>query len=113
MSAITHSQNGSGLVCGLSTRKILTPCSTQNSRTSRSSAHSPSLGNLLVVAEGAGLAQQRVDQGGLAVVDMGDDGDGPGFGDRLARLGFGREGHLRNDGRRLGSTTPAARAKRF
>jgi hypothetical protein len=32
------------------------------------------LGDLLV-AEGAGLAQQLVDQGGLAVVDVGDDGD--------------------------------------
>ena len=33
------------------------------------------LGHLLVVAERAGLAQQLVDQGGLAVVDMGDDRD--------------------------------------
>ena len=33
------------------------------------------LGHLLVVAEGAGLLQQPVDQGGLAVVDVGDDGD--------------------------------------
>ena len=33
------------------------------------------LGHLLVVAEGAGLAQQLVDQRGLAVVDVGDDGD--------------------------------------
>ena len=33
------------------------------------------LGDLLVGAEGAGLAQQRIDQGGLAVVDMGDDRD--------------------------------------
>jgi hypothetical protein len=30
---------------------------------------------LLVVAEGAGLAQQLVDQGGFAVVNVGDDGD--------------------------------------
>ncbi len=30
---------------------------------------------LLVVAEGVRLAQQAIDQGGLAVVDMGDDGD--------------------------------------
>ena len=29
----------------------------------------------LVVAEGAGLLQQAVDQRGLAVVDVGDDGD--------------------------------------
>ena len=28
-----------------------------------------------VVAEGAGLAQKNVDQGGLAMIDMGDDGD--------------------------------------
>ena len=33
------------------------------------------LGHPLIVAEGAGLLQQTVDQGGLAVVDMGDDGD--------------------------------------
>ena len=33
------------------------------------------LGHPLILAEGAGLLQQAVDQGGLAVVDMGDDGD--------------------------------------
>ena len=33
------------------------------------------LGHLLVRGEGAGLAQQLVDQRGLAVVDVGDDGD--------------------------------------
>ena len=33
------------------------------------------LGHLLMLPEGAGLAEQLVDQGGLAVVDMGDDGD--------------------------------------
>ncbi len=33
------------------------------------------LGDLLVLAEGAGLLQQAVDQRGLAMVDMGDDGD--------------------------------------
>ena len=33
------------------------------------------LGDLLVVAEGAGLLQQTVDERGLAVVDVGDDGD--------------------------------------
>ncbi len=33
------------------------------------------LGDLLVVAIGAGLLQQLVDQGGFAVVDVGDDGD--------------------------------------
>ena len=31
--------------------------------------------NALVVAEGAGLAEQLVDEGGLAVVDVRDDGD--------------------------------------
>ena len=31
--------------------------------------------DLLVFAEGAGLAQQLVDERGLAVVDVGDDGD--------------------------------------
>jgi len=33
------------------------------------------VGNSLIDAEGAGLAQHRIDQGGLAVVDVGDDGD--------------------------------------
>ena len=33
------------------------------------------LGDPLVLAERAGLLQQAVDQGGLAVVDVGDDGD--------------------------------------
>ena len=33
------------------------------------------LGDVLVRGEGAGLAQQLVDQRGLAVVDVGDDGD--------------------------------------
>src|SRR5262249_52393597 len=36
--------------------------------------HRP-LGNLLVLAERAGLLQQAVDEGGLAMVDVGDDGD--------------------------------------
>ena len=36
--------------------------------------HDP-LGDLLVRGEGAGLAQQLVDQRGLAMVDVGDDGD--------------------------------------
>ena len=39
-SRISHSQNGNGLVCGLSTRKIRTPCSTQNRMTSRNASHS-------------------------------------------------------------------------
>jgi hypothetical protein len=30
---------------------------------------------LLVLAEGMRLAQQAIDQGGLAMVDVGDDGD--------------------------------------
>jgi hypothetical protein len=42
-------------------------------------------GDLLVLAEGAALAQQLVDQGGLAVVDVGDDGD---VADRLV-MAFG------------------------
>ena len=33
------------------------------------------LGDGLVGAEGAGLAEHGVDEGGLAVVDVGDDGD--------------------------------------
>ena len=36
--------------------------------------HDP-FGDLLVCAEQAALVQQRVHQGGLAVIDMGDDGD--------------------------------------
>src|SRR3954452_5697004 len=39
-SANTHSQNRNGLVCGLSTRKIVTPCSIQNSNTRCSSCQS-------------------------------------------------------------------------
>ena len=35
-SRISHSQNGIGFVCGLSTRKVFTPCPTQKSTTSRS-----------------------------------------------------------------------------
>ena len=31
--------------------------------------------NLLVGAEGAGLFQQTIDEGGLAVIDVRDDGD--------------------------------------
>src|SRR5690606_2070263 len=47
----------------------------------------------LVLAEGAGLAQQLVDEGGLAVVDVGDDGDvadgaGHGGGKSLKGHGF-------------------------
>ena len=41
-SRISHSQNGTGLVCGLSTRKIRTPWSIQNSTVSRSSFHNRS-----------------------------------------------------------------------
>ena len=33
------------------------------------------LGDALILAEGAGLLQQAVDQRGLAMVDVGDDGD--------------------------------------
>jgi hypothetical protein len=33
------------------------------------------LGHTLVLAEGAGLLKQAVDQGRLAMIDMGDDGD--------------------------------------
>ena len=55
------------------------------------------LGHLLVGAEGAGLAQHGVDERGLAVVDVGDDGD---IAYRLAHsamfpsLGFGRAGRV-------------------
>ncbi len=37
-SAITHSQNSSGLVCGLSTRNAVTPWSIQTCSTRRTSA---------------------------------------------------------------------------
>ncbi len=40
--AISHSQNGSGFVCGLSTRNTRMPRSHQCSTTSRSACHSPS-----------------------------------------------------------------------
>ena len=40
-SAISHSQKGSGFVCGLSTRKMRTPCETQRRTTSRRAPHSP------------------------------------------------------------------------
>src|SRR3954452_24226007 len=39
-SAISHSQNGNGFVCGLSTRKHLIPASTHVSTTSRHACHS-------------------------------------------------------------------------
>ena len=42
---------------------------------SRSFGIHGALGDPLVLAEGAGLLEQPVDQGGLAMVDMGDDGD--------------------------------------
>jgi hypothetical protein len=38
--AIAHSQNANALVCGLSTRKIVTPWSIQNRTTPASSSHS-------------------------------------------------------------------------
>ena len=44
--------------------------------------HHP-LDRLLVLGEGAGLAQHRVDQGGLAVVYVGDDRDVPELGHRV------------------------------
>jgi len=38
--AIIHSQNGNGLVCGLSTRNVRMPSLAQNSTTSQSACHS-------------------------------------------------------------------------
>ncbi len=38
-SPMIHSQKAKGLVCGLSTRKILTPCAIQNCTTLSSSSH--------------------------------------------------------------------------
>ena len=38
-SRISHSQNFTGFVCGLSTRKVCTPCPIQNSRMRRISSH--------------------------------------------------------------------------
>ncbi len=44
----------------------------------------------LVVAEGAGLAEQHVDQGRLPMIDMGDDGDvAEGHGILCGRTRFG------------------------
>src|SRR2546426_10780478 len=40
ISPASHSQNGNGLLCGLPTRKNLTPWSIQNSTIESSSAHS-------------------------------------------------------------------------
>ena len=37
---ISHSQNGNGFVCGLSTRKMRTPCAIQNWTTDSSSCQS-------------------------------------------------------------------------
>ncbi len=51
------------------------------------------LGDLLVFAEGAGLAQKLVDEGGLAMIDVGDDGDvanGAGHGGGQAKSLKGR-----------------------
>jgi hypothetical protein len=39
-SPISHSQNANGFVCGLSTRKMRTPCSIQKSKTPFSSCQS-------------------------------------------------------------------------
>ena len=44
------------------------------SRSRSFEVHDP-FGDALVVAEGAGLLQEPVDEGRLAVVDVGDDGD--------------------------------------
>ena len=38
---MSHSQNGNAFVCGLSTRKIVTPASIQNRTTSASAFHRP------------------------------------------------------------------------
>ena len=40
-SSISHSQNGTGFVCGLSTRNTVTPRAIQKSTTSRNASHSP------------------------------------------------------------------------
>ena len=42
---------------------------------SRSFESSDALGHALVLAKRAGLLEKRVDEGGLPLVDMGDDGD--------------------------------------
>ena len=56
------------------------------SRSSPLRVHHRSVDLLLVRGEHAGLAQHRVDQRGLAVVDVGDDGD-------VADVGAGDLGH--------------------
>ena len=52
------------------------------------------LGHPLVLAEGAGLLQQPVDQGGLAMIDMGDDGDVAQLHDCVKKPIAGRKGPL-------------------
>ena len=77
--------------------------------------HHP-LGDALVLAEGAGLLQQPIDQRRLAVVDVGDDGDvsqlhaGPGF-RRGANRKRRRQAALSLDGRCDGSATKRAPVK--
>ena len=56
--------------------------------------HHP-LGDLLVRAEGAALAQQLVDQRRLAVVDVGDDGDVADLAGHAERLSGSGEGEWR------------------
>ena len=57
--------------------------------------HHP-LGDVLVLGEGAGLAQQLVDQRGLAVVDVGDDGD---VAEVVAQRGHGAASEVPASGR--------------
>src|SRR5262249_8505885 len=61
-SRISHSQNGNGLVWGLSTRKMRTPCATQNSTTSRKVFQSPSPS----AAEKSGLTMSSYFLGGFS-----------------------------------------------
>src|SRR3712207_3286200 len=42
ISSMHHSQKANAFVCGLSTRKVRTPCEIQNRKTSRQAFHSPS-----------------------------------------------------------------------
>jgi hypothetical protein len=59
--------------------------------------HDP-LGQLLVGGEGAGLAEQLVHQGGLAMIDVGDDGDiaeGAGHVGKVGRMQRANGGELR------------------
>ena len=68
------------------------------SRSRSFEVHHP-LGDALVFAEGAGLLQEPVDEGRLAVVDVSDDGD-------VAKLQHGNRTFQQAGGRLRGQAEP-------